>query len=195
MSTSTYNTISESLGIEHIEIDDPIEGVDYVPMLSPTGELNPFYGKSHSQEWKKEASKRSSGKNNPMYGVSRKGEFLGGAVTPLFGEANGMYGVSRKGERVGGAVTPLFGEANGMYGKTHSEEAKEKQREAALRRPPDTEETRRKKSLKGKSNGMYGRSITKEKNLRWYNDGEKAIYVPEGTQPKNFKKGRKLCRC
>lgn len=41
-------------------------------------------------------------------------------------------------------------------------------------------------------NSMYGRSIVKEKNLKWYNNGIKAIYVSEGTQPEGFVRGRKL---
>mgnify|MGYP003565643181 CR=1 FL=1 len=93
MSTSTYNTISESLGIDHIEIDDPVEGVDYIPLLRPLRELNPFYGKSHSKEWKKEASKRNSGKNNPMYGRKRGKECSNGM--DVSGENNPMYGKKR----------------------------------------------------------------------------------------------------
>ena len=137
-------------------------------------------------------SGKMSGSNNPMYGKSRKGEILGGAVTPLHGSDNGMYGKSREGEKVGGAVTPLFGSDNGMYGRKHSEDAKEKQRQAALKRPKDTEETRKKKALPGSKNGMYGRSAVREKNLKWYTNGVKAIYVSEGTQPNDYQRGRKL---
>lgn len=41
------------------------------------------------------------------------------------------------------------GEKNGMYGKKHSDETKRKLREAAKRRPPETEETRKKKGRPG----------------------------------------------
>lgn len=44
----------------------------------------------------------------------------------------------------------------------------------------------------GKSNPMYGRSAITEQNLKWYTDGTKTIYVPEGTAPDNFYPGRKL---
>ncbi len=33
-----------------------------------SGKKNPFYGKSHSQAWKKQETRRKSGKNNPMFG-------------------------------------------------------------------------------------------------------------------------------
>ena len=42
----------------------------------------------------------------------------------------------------------------------------------------------------GKNNPMYGRSAIKEKNLKWYTNGTKNIYVTEGTQPDGFIRGR-----
>jgi hypothetical protein len=33
-----------------------------------TGKRNPFYGKRHSGEWKKQESRRKKGKSNPMFG-------------------------------------------------------------------------------------------------------------------------------
>jgi group I intron endonuclease len=42
----------------------------------------------------------------------------------------------------------------------------------------------------GANNPMYGRSAVKEKNLRWYNNGVTSIYVPEGTEPIGFVRGR-----
>ena len=52
----------------------------------------------------------------------------------------------------------LFGEQNGMYGKTHTPESRSKMREAQLRRGPDSDLTRRKKSetKKGENNPNYG---------------------------------------
>lgn len=44
---------------------------------------------------------------------------------------------------------------------------------------------------KGKKNPMYGRSAVTEKNLKWYCNGEKTIYVTEGTQPEGYWRGRK----
>ena len=43
---------------------------------------------------------------------------------------------------------------------------------------------------KGQNNPMYGKSAVLALNLRWYNDGETNIYVPEGSEPANFRAGR-----
>lgn len=48
------------------------------------------------------------------------------------------------------------GENNGMFNRKHSAETKEKIRQKALLRLPDTEETKRKKARPGILNGMYG---------------------------------------
>ena len=42
----------------------------------------------------------------------------------------------------------------------------------------------------GEKNSMYGRSAVQEQNLRWYTNGDKNIYITEGTQPNNFNPGR-----
>lgn len=44
----------------------------------------------------------------------------------------------------------------------------------------------------GKNNPMAGRSVVTEKNLKWYTNGEKTIYVTEGTQPLGYIRGRTL---
>jgi hypothetical protein len=46
------------------------------------------------------------------------------------------------------------------------------------------------RDLSGKNNPMYKRSAITKNNLKWYTDGNKNIYVTEGTQPENFSKGR-----
>ena len=46
----------------------------------------------------------------------------------------------------------------------------------------------------GDKNPMFGRSAPKEKNLKWYTDGMKDIYVTEGTQPLGFLRGRSLVK-
>jgi len=67
---SIYDPISEALGL------DPID-FDYEPMpkaisLSEAyiGELNSFYGKTHTEELKYHWSQTRQGKNNGMYGRS-----------------------------------------------------------------------------------------------------------------------------
>jgi len=79
---------------------------------------------------------------------------------------------------------------NGFYHlNKHTEETKAKLRK------PKTEKHKKNLSINhanvsGSNNPMHGRSIAKEKNLKWYNNGEKEIYVTEGHQPKEFNKGR-----
>ncbi|ULA52519.1 hypothetical protein [Enterobacter phage vB-EclM_KMB20] len=64
--------------------------------MDTSGENNPFYGKTHSDEFSKAHSNRMSGSKNPMYG--RTGDDC----------PNGR----------------LTGKDNPFYGKTHNEEAK-----------------------------------------------------------------------
>lgn len=68
------------------------------------GERNAFYNGKHTEETKRNQSKRVSGKNNPLYGVHR------------------------------------YGSSNPMYGRHHSEESKEKNRQAQLgkKQSPET---------------------------------------------------------
>lgn len=47
-----------------------------------------------------------------------------------------------------------------------------------------------KRNTSGNKNSMYGRSAVKEQNLKWYNNGTNTIYVPEGSQPDGYVKGR-----
>ena len=44
----------------------------------------------------------------------------------------------------------------------------------------------------GEKNGMFGRSAITENNLRWYTNNKTDIYVPEGTQPREFISGRNI---
>ena len=50
------------------------------------GKDNPFYGKTHSEEFKQNLSSKWSGKNNPFYGSSRKGE-----LNPFYGKHPQKY--------------------------------------------------------------------------------------------------------
>jgi hypothetical protein len=42
----------------------------------------------------------------------------------------------------------------------------------------------------GSKNSMYGRSAIVENNIKWYNNGIKNLYIPEGTQPAEYIPGR-----
>jgi hypothetical protein len=76
-----------------------------------------------------------------------------------------------------------------FYLSQHTEETKEK-----LRGPKSIEHKQKMKDnhadFSGGNNPMYGRSAIKENKLRWYNNGEKTIYVTLGTQPDGYVSGR-----
>lgn len=57
------NEYRDIIGYDLCNINDGGEG------QTLCGELNGFHGKTHTEEWKQEHSKRMSGENNPMFGV------------------------------------------------------------------------------------------------------------------------------
>lgn len=94
-------------------------------------------------------------------------------------------------------LNPLKGEKNPMYGISTSEYVKEAWANRTEERKKEifgkASETKKRKQVGvGSKNPMYGRSAVRENNLRWYTNGEKTIYVTEGTQPQGFIRGRKL---
>jgi len=94
-------------GSDFIEIDE-IKGSS-----GCDGELNPFYGKKHTEETKQILKERTLKLcENEKFRMSRAN----------YGEKNGMYGSSR------------FGDLNPMYGKKQSTETKRKIQEKALQR-------------------------------------------------------------
>jgi len=72
---SKFNkSLSDTFEVTHIpELDNLVIDMENATS-GKDGMLNGHYGKKHSDEWKKEASKRVSGKNNPQYGVKRTEE-------------------------------------------------------------------------------------------------------------------------
>ena len=81
-------------------------------------------------------------------------------------------------------------ENNGKFILTkHSETSKQKMRK------PKSAIAKRNMSINhanvsGKNNPMFGRSLATEKNLKWYNNGSKEIYVTENTEPVGYTRGR-----
>lgn len=62
-------------GIENIDIEDVLK--EHPPTQYPEclyGEMNPFYGKTHTDEWKKNQSLKTRGENNPFYGKKHSEE-------------------------------------------------------------------------------------------------------------------------
>jgi len=94
----------------------------------------------------------------------------------------------RRGWNVKGKNNPNYGKSSSKLVKKVWDERSETQRKEIAEK---VSSTRKELGLaKGKNNPMYGRSAVTEKNLKWYNDGIKNIYVSEGTQPEGYKRGR-----
>ena len=99
------------------------------------GERNPNYGKHHTAEVRAAQSARMSGKNSPMYGrpPANKG-------VPHTEEQKAKISAATKGEK------------NPFYGKHHTEEAKERNRQAHLGKPV----------IRGEKHYMYGKHHSEE---------------------------------
>lgn len=124
-----------------------------------SGENNPMYGRHHTDATKAIISAKMSGENGSMYGKppANKG-------VPHTPEAKAKMSEAQKGEK------------NHFYGKHHTEESKEKNRQAHLGKHPSeetlakmrgrhpSEEARAKmsESRKGEKNHFYGKHHTPE---------------------------------
>lgn len=135
--------IIEEVGLENLT--NMKEGGSQPPTY--TGKDNPFYGKSHTEEfkekhskrvkkmikdgdllteeWRKKHSERMSGEENPMYGKSR--EFSEEWRSNMSKAQKKRYKDPREREKVSKMTK---GKNNPMYGKTRSEEVKQKLHEA-----------------------------------------------------------------
>lgn len=82
------------------------------------------------------------------------------------------------------------GKNNPMYGKSTSASVKKHWDNLSEDERKDRVKNMHGHDVAGNKNPMYGRSAVKEKNLKWYNNGEISIYVTEGTQPEGFSRGR-----
>jgi hypothetical protein len=92
----------------NINIPSEILYEEYEGVSGYDGELNPFYGKKHSEETKEKLKQIT-------LELCKDESFRTSRIN--YKEKNGMYGSAR------------FGELNPMWGKNHSEEAKLKQSE------------------------------------------------------------------
>ena len=157
--------------------------------LNMSGELNPFYGLTHTDEVRERLSKvdksytqteeyrlnmskslKKRNADNP-----RSKEWCDNLSKALTGYKKSKEHVEnhRKSLIEGGKVA---GENNPRYGVEVSQETREKMS----------------KSMKGKmvgeNNPMYGKSAVKGK--KWYNNGQVSGRFPEGEQPEGYIKGR-----
>lgn len=92
-----------------------------------TGELSNNWGRHWSEETRRKMSKSNrclSGERNGMHGRHHSEETKRLYSIQRTGERNGMYGNKQ-----------YIGEGNPFYGKTHSDESKERMRQAHLGKP------------------------------------------------------------
>jgi hypothetical protein len=129
---------------EIFNIDSVVENIyeEYEAISGYERELNPFYGKRHSKETKKELRRI-------ILEHCKNREFRMKRVN--CGEKNGMYQSAR------------YGELNPMWGKIHSEETKKKQSEKRKEWFKNNESP-----LKGKPCLENTKKILSEKNSKEY---------------------------
>ena len=111
------------------------------------GENNPNFGKPMPEETKeilrqKALARDISGENNPMYGKHHTDEVRAAQSARMSGENNPNYGkppankgVPHTDEEKAKISAAVSGEKNGFFGKHHTEEAKERNRQAHLGKP------------------------------------------------------------
>lgn len=157
-------------------------------VLSMSGELNPFYGMTHTDEAK---AKISIAALNRVYSEEykqRMSETLKkrNAENPRSQEwcdnlSNALKGKKKTEEHRNNLSKTLSdgrmaGENNPRYGAVVTEETRQKMSESL------------KGKLAGDKNPMYGKSATKGK--KWYNNGKSSGRFIEGDQPEGYVKGR-----
>ena len=110
-----------------------------------SGENNPHYGKKYTDEVKAAQSARMKGENNPMYGKSPANK-----------------GVPHTDEEKAKMSAAQTGEKNPFFGKHHTEEAKERNRQAHLGKPLSEEH---KAKLRGRKHTEEELAKMREKAL------------------------------
>jgi len=187
--------ISDALGIRNLfEIypDLDPQKLNEIPEDATrvmSGELNPFWGLSHTDEVKERLSKVDKSymqteeyRKNMSEAIKKRN-----AETPRSREwsdnlSKALTGYKKSEEHIanhrkslveGGKVA---GENNPMYGQKHSQETLDKMSKAL------------KGKFAGENNPMYGKSATK--GMKWYNNGKESGRFVEGEQPEGYEKGR-----
>lgn len=87
-----------------------------------------------------------------------------------------------------GSKNPNYGKSTSQYVKQVWDSRSEEYKRQIIQKTVATRKLNG--SNIGEKNPMYGRSAVTENKLRWYNNGSKSIYVPEGTQPEGYVPGR-----
>jgi hypothetical protein len=126
----------------NIDIPSEIMYEEYEGVSGYEGELNPFYGKKHSEDTKEKLRKITLDLcKDESFRMSRAN----------YGEKNGMHNSAR------------FGELNPMWGKSHSEESKLKQSKKRKQWFKNNESP-----LKGKPCPESTKKVLSEKNSKEY---------------------------
>ena len=189
--TIYYDSISEALGLRPIkELVPEYEEEILIPedaYIQMKGELNPFYGKTHTEETKEILRKLKLGKPLSKETLEKMSKSLKGrqrSDTHCKNLSNALTGLKKTKEHVenhrrslieGGKVS---GKNNPRYGAIVTEETRCKIAESL------------KGKMSGEKNPMYGKSVVSDKNLKWYNNGIKSFRFTEGKEPEGFVKGR-----
>ena len=97
---------------------------------SMTGENNPNYGKSPSEETRMKMSESTKGENHPMWGKTHSDETRKKISEAKIGENHPMWGKTHSEETRMKMSEAKIGENNPMWGKTPSEETRKKMSEA-----------------------------------------------------------------
>jgi hypothetical protein len=135
------------------------------------------WGEGRQSQIMKESYEKRGGSS--LKGCTLTDEHIENITLALQGENNPMFGKKHTEESISLMRInrgSLEGENNPMFGKTQSAEAKQKISDKA----------------KGRKSKMKGRinETTRSRKYKWYNDGTTSFFMPEGTQPENYKLGR-----
>ncbi len=142
-------------GIGHIEVSEDTREKQRKNALARdySGERNPMFNKHHTEETRAIISAKLSGENGSMYGKppANKG-------VPWTDEQKAAHSERMKGEK------------NGFFGKHHTDEAREKDRQAHLNKHPSDEtrakmsESHKRENLSDETRAKMSASRTGEKN-------------------------------
>lgn len=151
--------------IHHIAKEKSLYGFGFGYNITPGGEFGDTFshhpdkeeirkkmaiankGRKHTEEWKKEASKRNKGKNNPMYGVT----------SPMKGKKQSLESIEKRVKSLKGRV----------ISEEKKKQVKEKYRETINNRTPE----KQKEIFNNRS------KATKERYKKYDHPQNKKVYV------------------